>query len=106
LFHLLSDKPENILKWIIFYDVDSKLIEKCLTSSEKRLYLSEIKKDITYYRKKCERAHLRVDISGLDPKQAIEMFESQETEQGKSEQTHNRRKHENCDCRSLSGNRL
>lgn len=89
----LCDKPENILERIIFYDVDSKLIEKCLTSSEKRLYLSEIKKDITYYRKTYDRAHLRVDISGLDPKQAtlrvkqaIEMFESQETEQGKSEQ--------------------
>ena len=65
----LSDKPENILERIIFYDIDSKLIEKCLTSSEKRWYLSEIKKDITYYRKTYERAHLRVDISGLDPEQ-------------------------------------
>jgi len=86
----LCDKPENILERIIFYDIDSKLIEKCLTSSEKRWYLSEIKKDITYYRKTYDRAHLRVDISGLDPeqatlrvKQAIEMFESQGTEQQK-----------------------
>ena len=89
----LSDKPENILERITFYDIDSKLIEKSLTSSEKRWYLSEIKKDITYFRKTYDRAHLRVDISDLDPKQAalrvkqaIEMFESQGTEQGKSEQ--------------------
>lgn len=86
----LSNKPENILERIIFYDIDSKLIEKCLTSSEKRWYLSEIKKDITYFRKTYDRAHLRVDISDLDPKQAalrvkqaIEMFELQGTEQQK-----------------------
>ncbi|MGZ8916345.1 MAG: hypothetical protein ACXW1Z_24955, partial [Methylobacter sp.] len=58
--------------------------------SEKRWYLSEIKKDITYFRKTYDRAHLRVDISDLDPKQAalrvkqaIEMFELQGTEQQK-----------------------
>ncbi|MDO8845482.1 shikimate kinase [Methylicorpusculum sp.] len=89
----LSDKPENILERIVFYDIDSKLIEKCLTSSEKRWYLREIKKDITYFRKTYDRAHLRMDISGLDPnqaalcvKQAIELFESQRKEHGKSEQ--------------------
>ena len=88
----LSDKPENILERITFYNIDSKLIEKCLTSSEKRWYLNEIKKDITYFRKTYDRAHLRVDISDLDPKQAahrikhaIEMFGCQGTEQGKSE---------------------
>ncbi len=86
----LSDKPENILERIIFYDIDSKLIEKCLTSDEKRWYLSEIKKDITYFRKTYDRAHLRVDISDLNPKQAalrvkqaVEMFELQGAEQQK-----------------------
>ncbi|MCD2453495.1 hypothetical protein GO003_024245 [Methylicorpusculum oleiharenae] len=89
----LSDKPENILERIVFYDIDSKLIEKCLTSSEKRWYLRKLKKDITYFRKTYDRAHLRVDISGLNPnqaslcvKQAIELFESQRKEHGKSEQ--------------------
>jgi len=33
-------------------------------------YLREIKKDITYFRKTYDRAHLRVDITGLDPDQA------------------------------------
>ena len=83
----LSDSPENILKRIVFYDIDSKLIEKCLTSSEKRYYLSEIKKDITYFRKTYGRANIRVDISDLDPlqaalcvKQALEIFDTQGAE--------------------------
>ncbi len=66
----LNDKPENILARITFYDIDSNLIETDLTAREKRLYLREIKKDITYFGKTYERAHLRIDISGLDPKQA------------------------------------
>lgn len=66
----ISDKPENILKRLTFYDIDSKPIEKNLTAHEKRLYLREIKKDITYFSKTYKRAHLRVDISDLDPEQA------------------------------------
>ena len=62
----LHDSPENILKRISFYDIDSRPIEKDLTSEEKRLYLREIKKDITYYRKAYQRADVQVDISGLD----------------------------------------
>ena len=62
----LTDDPENILKRITFYDIDSKLIEMDLTAEEMRLQLREIKKDITYFRKTYERAHLQVDISGLD----------------------------------------
>ena len=63
---VLTDKPANILERITFYDIDSKLVEKNLMADEKRLYLSDIKKDITYFRKPYERADLRVDISGLD----------------------------------------
>jgi len=66
----LNDKPENVLERITFYDIDSNLIEKDLTAEEKRLHLREIKKDITYFRKTYERAHLRVDVSGLNPEQA------------------------------------
>jgi shikimate kinase len=67
---VLTDKPENILERITFYDIDSTQVEKNLTVDEKRLYVREIKKDITYFRKPYERADLRVDISGLDFKQA------------------------------------
>jgi shikimate kinase len=62
----LRDEPENILERITFYDIDSNLVERCLTADEKRAYLREIKKDMTYFGKTYARAHLRVDIAGLD----------------------------------------
>lgn len=67
---VVADKPENILDRIRFYDIDSRLIEKNLTPKEKKLYLREIKKDITYFRPSYQRANLQVDISGLDQDQA------------------------------------
>jgi shikimate kinase len=90
---VLTDKPENILERITFYEIDSKQVEKSLTADEKRLYLREIKKDITYFRKTYERADLRVDISGLDYKQAarcvkeaVEAFERSRKKEPKSEE--------------------
>ena len=62
----LWDEPENILERITFYDIDSRPIERRLTAGEKRLYLREIKKDMTYFGKTYARAHLRIDVAGLD----------------------------------------
>ena len=45
----IIDKPENILERLTFYDKESKLLNKKLNEKEKRLYLKEIKKDITYF---------------------------------------------------------
>ncbi len=67
---VVTDKPENILERITFYDIDSRQIEKKLTPKEKKLYLRKIRKDITYFRTSYKRANLQVDISGLDPDQA------------------------------------
>ncbi len=67
---VVTDKPENILARIRFYDIDSRLIEKKLTPKEKKLYLREIKKDITYFRTSYRRATLQVDISALNAEQA------------------------------------
>lgn len=69
---VLTDTPENILKRITFYDIDSHPIEKQLTEKEKLLFLREIKKDISYFRKSYDRAHLRIDISGLSAAEAAE----------------------------------
>ena len=69
---VLMDKPENILKRITFYDIDSRPIEKLLTEKEKLFYLREIRKDITYYRKSYDRADIRVDISGMSVEAASE----------------------------------
>jgi shikimate kinase len=66
----LNDEPENIVERIKFYDIDSKPIVNNLSSKEKRLYCGEIKKDITYFRKSYERAHLQIDISGLNIQQS------------------------------------
>jgi shikimate kinase len=64
---VLRDTPENILKRITFYDIDSRRVEKDLTDHEKRLYLREIKRDIEYFERSFRRAHLSVDISGCCP---------------------------------------
>jgi shikimate kinase len=46
---VLSDTPENILRRITVYDVESRPLQKKLTDHEKGLYLREIKRDIAYY---------------------------------------------------------
>ncbi|MFC1896129.1 shikimate kinase [Thermodesulfobacteriota bacterium] len=88
----VTDKPENILERIRFYDRDSRPIEKKLTPKEKKLYLKEIQKDITYFRTSYQRANLRVDISGLDQdqaagkvKEAVEDLVGKVRQQAKSE---------------------
>ena len=72
---VLTGKPENILNRITFYDIDSRPILKELKEREKLLYLREIKKDITYYRKSYDQADFRVDISGLAPEAAAELVQ-------------------------------
>jgi shikimate kinase len=67
---VLNDQPENILQRIRFFDIDSRPIEKVLTQDEKRRYLREIKKDITYFLQSYERANLQIDISGLGANEA------------------------------------
>ncbi len=67
---VLTDDAANILKRITFYDKDSNPIEKHLTEKEKRLYLQEIKKDITYFNRTYKRADISVHISGLGPEKA------------------------------------
>lgn len=82
---VLWDEPANILERITFYDIDSRPIERRLTAGDKRLYLREIKKDMTYFGKTYARAHLRIDIAGLDVeaaarrvKEAVEVHAAKE----------------------------
>jgi shikimate kinase len=67
---LLKDKPENIVKRITFYDIDSRPIPRRLTDCETRLYLREIKRDIAYFGRSFKRAHVTVDIAGCGPDEA------------------------------------
>jgi len=63
----VHDTPENILERITFYDIDSRPIDKHLTDEERALQLREIKADICYFKRSCERADLQVTITGLGP---------------------------------------
>lgn len=69
---VLEDTPQNILNRATFYDDDSNVIEKQLTDEERKMYLREIKKDITYYKRPYQKANYHVDISGLDAAQSAE----------------------------------
>ncbi len=60
----LSDTAENILQRIVFYDDDSKRIEKELDERGRALYLREIRKDIAYFGRFYKNARLHVDLSG------------------------------------------
>ena len=62
----LSDKPENILKRITFYDKESKLMDVKLSDREKVLYFEEIKKEIKFYKKFNSRADYEFCVDGLN----------------------------------------
>jgi len=66
----LLDTPERILDRVVFYDVDSRPMDKRLTNEERPLYLKEIKKNITYFKKSYTRADLQVSIEDMDVEQA------------------------------------
>ncbi len=55
-----------LLRRITFYDIDSRRVEKHLTDEERRLYLKQIKADISFFKRSYERADLHVTITGLD----------------------------------------
>ena len=63
---VIRDEPENILNRIIFFDIDSRPVTRLLSQDERRLYLREIKEDITYFNRSYKKATMSVDISGLN----------------------------------------
>ncbi len=67
---VLTDTPENVVERLAFYDEDSRPVERVLSSSEKRLYLSEVRKDMAYFRQSYRNADCSVDIAGLGPDEA------------------------------------
>ena len=66
----LLDTPERILDRVVFYDVDSRPMDKRLTNEERGLYLQEIRKDLTYFKKTYTKADLQVSIEDMDVEQA------------------------------------
>lgn len=51
-------------------------MDKHLTEEEKKYYLKDIKKDVSFFRQSYRRAGLRVDIAGLDAEGAAEKIEA------------------------------
>jgi shikimate kinase len=66
----LLNTPERLLDRIVFYDADSRPMDKHLTNEERPLSLKEIKKDTTYFKKSYARADLRVSIEDMNVEQA------------------------------------
>ena len=66
----LTDSPQNILRRATFYDDDSRPVTVALTPAEERYYLSEICKDITYYRPFYRNADLSFDVAGRSAAEA------------------------------------
>ena len=67
---VVRDDPANILDRIVFYDDDSRLIQKEFTPDERDLYLDEIKKDMKYFARSYSKATVTVRINGLGPVEA------------------------------------
>ncbi len=67
---VLRDRPENILRRITFYDIDSRPLHKSFTDRERGFYLREIGRDIAYFNRSYRRAHVSVDIAGCGPNEA------------------------------------
>ncbi|MCK5768519.1 MAG: AAA family ATPase [Candidatus Atribacteria bacterium] len=80
----ITDKPENIVERLTFYDKESKLLEIKLNEKEKNLYLKKIRKDITFYKKFNNRADYKFSIENIKlkdiPKTLIEFLRSKNKE--------------------------
>ncbi|WP_291994399.1 hypothetical protein [Candidatus Accumulibacter sp. ACC003] len=51
---------------IVFFDLESKPIDKELSAADQRWHLRDIEKDIHYFGKSYRHADLQLDIAGLD----------------------------------------
>ena len=80
--------PVNILARIVFFDDDSRPMDRRLTTEERKHYFDEIKKDIRYFARSYSKADAAVGINGLCPLEAAKkikaVIESVDRETGKS----------------------
>ena len=61
----IIDTPENILKRLTFYDVNSKLLDIKLDEDKKKRYVSKIRGDWNYFKKSLSRADLQINIENV-----------------------------------------
>lgn len=61
----IQDKPENILKRLVYADEEDKIFPINISNiEEQKYYLKDIKKDITYYKKIYSKIENKFDIDG------------------------------------------
>ena len=69
----LQDKPENILKRLVYADKDDNVFPlEITTEKDRKYYLSEIKKDITYYKRTYAKIKNKFDMNGEAPETVTE----------------------------------
>jgi hypothetical protein len=73
---VIRDDPTNILDRAVFYDDDSRPMEKKLTPHERALCLDEIKNDMRYFARSYSKAHVSVHINGLGPVEAAKQIKA------------------------------
>jgi hypothetical protein len=73
---VIRDDPTNILDRAVFYDDDSRPMEKKLTPHERALCLDEIKKGMRYFARSYSKAHVSVHINGLGPVEAAKQIKA------------------------------
>lgn len=64
----LQDKPENILKRLVYADEDDNVFPlEITTEKERKYYLSEIKKNITFFKRRYAKITNKFDMNGENP---------------------------------------
>ena len=74
---VLHDQPTNILERLIFTDDESMPIYDVVNDSNRKAYLNEIKKDITYYNRRYKTAKIHFYIDGLNADDSVEKLYNQ-----------------------------
>ena len=69
----LQDKPENILKRLVYADEDDNVFPlEITTEKERKYYLSDIKKDITFFKRTYAKITNKFDMNGEEPETVTE----------------------------------
>ena len=69
----LQDKPGNILKRLVYADGDDNVFPlEITTEKERKYYLSEIKKDITFFKRTYAKITNKFAMNGEDPETVTE----------------------------------
>lgn len=63
---VIHDDPQHILNRLVFTDDDSNPMESQVTDENRKYYFSEIKKDITYYKKSYQSANIHYQLLEKD----------------------------------------